>query len=128
MKKTWGYIVGIIVGVIFIIWFGTFLFSFGKQKDNKNQENVSMEQFVDNSDNIKNMQETTAAQTDIDSSFYLIYEEDRVVIYREPEREFYDYADINMDGLPVEIKEQLKLGLYIDGLDNLYDFLQAYSS
>ena len=87
-----------------------------------------MEQFVDNSDNIKNMQETTAAQTDIDSSFYLIYEEDRVVIYREPEREFYDYADINMDGLPVEIKEQLKLGLYIDGLDNLYDFLQAYSS
>ena len=128
MKKTWGYIVGIIVGVIFIIWFGTFLFSFVKQKNNKNQENVSMEQFVDNSDNIKNMQETTAAQTDIDSSFYLIYEEDRVVIYREPEREFYDYADINMDGLPVEIKEQLKLGLYIDGLDNLYDFLQAYSS
>lgn len=128
MKKTWGYIVGIIVGVIFIIWFGAFLFSFGKQKNNKNQENVSMEQFVDNSDNIKNMQETTAAQTDIDSSFYLIYEEDRVVIYREPEREFYDYADINMDGLPVEIKEQLKLGLYIDGLDNLYDFLQAYSS
>ena len=128
MKKTWGYIVGIIVGVIFIIRFGTFLFGFGKQKNNKNQENVSMEQFVDNSDNIKNMQETTAAQTDIDSSFYLIYEEDRVVIYREPEREFYDYADINMDGLPVEIKEQLKLGLYIDGLDNLYDFLQAYSS
>ena len=128
MKKTWGYIVGIIVGVIFIIWFGTVLFGFGKQKNNKNQENVSMEQFVDNSDNIKNMQETTAAQTDIDSSFYLIYEEDRVVIYREPEREFYDYADINMDGLPVEIKEQLKLGLYIDGLDNLYDFLQAYSS
>lgn len=128
MKKTWGYIVGIILGVVFIIWFGVFLFSFGKNKNSGEKENVSMEQLVDNSDNIENVQQTSAAQPDIDLSFYLVYEDGRVVIYREPERELYDYAEINMDSLPVEIREQLKLGLYIDGLDNLYDFLQAYSS
>ena len=35
---------------------------------------------------------------------------------------------INMNSIPAEIREQLKLGLYIDGEENLYNFLQAYSS
>jgi nitrogen fixation-related uncharacterized protein len=61
-------------------------------------------------------------------SYYLSYDGTRVTIYREPEREFYDYADINMEVLPPETVEQLKLGMYIDGEDNLYDFLQTYSS
>jgi hypothetical protein len=33
-----------------------------------------------------------------------------------------------MEVLPPETVEQLKLGMYIDGEDNLYDFLQTYSS
>ncbi len=61
-------------------------------------------------------------------SYYLSYDGSRVVIYSEPDRNFYDYADINMEVLPPDIREQLKLGMYIDGEDNLYDFLQTYSS
>ena len=52
----------------------------------------------------------------------------KVFIYKESDRTFYDYADINMNSIPAEIREQLKLGLYIDGEENLYNFLQAYSS
>lgn len=67
-------------------------------------------------------------ETEYVKSYYLNYDGTRVVIYSEPEREFYDYADINMEVLPPEIREQLKLGMYIDGENNLYDFLQTYSS
>ena len=66
--------------------------------------------------------------TDYMKSYYLSYDGQRVVIYSEPDRSFYDYADINMEVLPPDIREQLKLGMYIDGEDNLYDFLQTYSS
>ena len=61
-------------------------------------------------------------------SFYLVMKEGQVIIYNEPDRTFYDYADINIELLPPEIFEQLKLGLYIDGENELYDFLQTYSS
>ena len=41
---------------------------------------------------------------------------------------FYDYADINMDSLPDDIRERLTKGIYFEGEAQLYDFLQTYSS
>jgi flagellar basal body-associated protein FliL len=80
-------------------------------------------------DMLQNIDDTTQATTsDYVKSYYLSYDGARVIIYSEPERNFYDYADINMEVLPPDIREQLKLGMYIDGEDNLYDFLQTYSS
>ena len=64
----------------------------------------------------------------ISMKVFIVYEDGKVVIYKESDRTFYDYADINMNSIPAEIREQLKLGLYIDGEENLYNFLQAYSS
>lgn len=61
-------------------------------------------------------------------SYYLIYSEGRVCIYRGEDKIFYDYAEINMDTMPIEIKEQLKCGLYVTGEQELYEFLQTYSS
>jgi hypothetical protein len=80
-------------------------------------------------DMLQNLEDTTAVTTSgYVKSYYLSYDGTRVIIYSEPERNFYDYADINMEVLPPDIREQLKLGMYIDGEDNLYDFLQTYSS
>ena len=61
-------------------------------------------------------------------SFYLIYSEGRVCIYMGDEKIFFDYADVNMDTMPTEIREQLKYGLYVTGEEELYEFLQTYSS
>ena len=61
-------------------------------------------------------------------TFYLIYSEDRLCIYRGDVKIFYDYADVAVNLMPVEIREQLKYGLYITGEQELYEFLQTYSS
>ena len=120
MKKIYGYIVGIVVGLIIIIWFVIFITGYYKTKHNKN--NINLENYTQATDS------TYPADEDINESFYLVYEDGQVVIYKESDRTFYDYADINMNSIPAEIREQLKLGLYIDGEENLYNFLQAYSS
>lgn len=60
--------------------------------------------------------------------YYLILKEDKVHIYRAGGDIFYDYAAVQLETMPVEIQEQLKLGLYVQGEDELYDFLQTYSS
>ena len=119
-KKIYGYIVGIVVGLIIIICFVIFITGYYKTKHNKN--NINPENYTQATDS------TYPADEDINESFYLVYEDGKVVIYKESDRTFYDYADINMNSIPAEIREQLKLGLYIDGEENLYNFLQAYSS
>lgn len=82
----------------------------------------------DNTTTYDLLQDLDKDETQHMKSYYLSYDGQRVVIYSEPDRNFYDYADINMEVLPPDIREQLKLGMYIDGEDNLYDFLQTYSS
>ena len=61
-------------------------------------------------------------------TFYLIYSEGRLCIYLGDDKIFYDYADVAVNLMPVEIREQLKYGLYITGEQELYEFLQTYSS
>ena len=43
--------------------------------------------------------------TDQKETFYLIYSEDRLCIYRGDDKIFYDYADVAVNLMPVEIRE-----------------------
>ena len=61
--------------------------------------------------------------------YVLKYERDTLRnIVNEGREVFYDYADINMDSLPDDIRERLTKGIYFEGEAQLYDFLQTYSS
>lgn len=64
--------------------------------------------------------------------YVLKYERETLRIYRnivdEVREVFYDYADINIDSLPDDIRERLTKGIYFEGEAQLYDFLQTYSS
>ena len=64
--------------------------------------------------------------------YVLKYERETLRIYRniadEGREVFYDYADINIDSLPDDIRERLTKGIYFEGEAQLYDFLQTYSS
>ena len=64
--------------------------------------------------------------------YVLKYERDTLRIYRniadEGREVFYDYADINVESLPDDIKDRLIKGIYFEGEAQLYDFLQTYSS
>lgn len=144
MRKLWIYIAGSVVGIAVIIWMLVLIFV--NNAEESKQQNQTMAQNLLNAQNMDILHNANIAQADKNNgqrtansdnmeqnamdknSYYLRFENDKVVIYREPNREFYDYADIKMDLLPPEIKEQIKLGMYIDGEERLYDFLQTYSS
>lgn len=59
--------------------------------------------------------------------YYLLYNRERVEIYTG-DGNLYDYADVRTELLPEEVFSELKQGMYIRGDEDLYDFLQAYSS
>lgn len=133
MRKLWIYIAGCVVGIVIIIW--VLVLIFVNNADEPENQNATLTENINasNMDNKNNGQKTVNSdnmeQNTMDKmSYYLRFENDKVVIYREPNKEFYDYADIKLDILPPEIKEQIKLGMYIEGEERLYDFLQTYSS
>ena len=60
--------------------------------------------------------------------FYLIIENYRINVYYNEDRQLYDIADINVSELPTDIKQNLEQGIVKKGEQELYDFLQTYSS
>ena len=98
--------------LLFIAGFGCIFFFASKE----NTKNITKEETFNG--RVQTKKET----------FYLIYSEDRLCIYRGDDKIFYDYADVAVNLMPVEIREQLKYGLYITGEQELYEFLQTYSS
>jgi hypothetical protein len=60
--------------------------------------------------------------------FFLVYDEGILSIYMGEDMCFYDYAQIKWELLPQDMKEQLLCGMYVTGEQELYDFLQTYSS
>ena len=118
--------------VLFIAGFGCIFFFASKE----NPKNIAREEtFVYQAETDSTSLADTSAgiyangkvQTKKET-FYLIYSEDRLCIYRGDDKIFYDYADVAVNLMPVEIREQLKYGLYITGEQELYEFLQTYSS
>lgn len=138
MKKYYWLAAAAAVFIIFLAGIGviTFYASKGSDKDIVLKETVHYQPETDyessvNDENMNNIASDGVyangkAQTQ--EIYYLIYSEDKVCIYRGDDKIFYDYAEVNMDTMPVEIKEQLKLGLYVTGEQELYEFLQTYSS
>ena len=66
-------------------------------------------------------------------NYLLQLQDGQAVIYRgvlknsDIEYEFYDYAQIDIELLPESIKKECTDGLGLNGEQQLYDFIQAYS-
>ncbi len=118
--------------VLFIAGFGC-IFFFASKENTKNitKEETFVYQAETDSTSLADTSAGIYANGKVQTkkeTFYLIYSEDRLCIYRGDDKIFYDYADVAVNLLPVEIREQLKYGLYITGEQELYEFLQTYSS
>ena len=74
----------------------------------------------------------TAEETGVDSSdqyeFLLVDHNDYVAVYQLPEREIYEYTDVILDVLPEETKEEIRQGKYLRNEEELYNFLENYTS
>ena len=93
--------------------------------DDKSQDELEKDKAVN-----AEMERSEAGMAKNSSSqeYFLIIKDHRVNIYRNEDKQFYDFADINISGLPDEVEKQLEYGLVIKGEQELYDFLQTYSS
>lgn len=60
--------------------------------------------------------------------FYLKNVNGYVVVFLSDKKTAYEYTDILCDDLPEKVKEELANGKYIENLEELYGFLENYSS
>lgn len=60
--------------------------------------------------------------------FVLINNDNYVAVYRLPENEIYEYTDVIMDVLPADLQEEIQRGKYLRNEEELYNFLENYTS
>lgn len=63
-----------------------------------------------------------------EKGFVLQVEDNYVVVYQEGKEEVYEYTDIPLEVLPLQLQSEVLLGKPIENLDSLYSFLENYSS
>lgn len=60
--------------------------------------------------------------------FLLVDNDGYVAVYALPENEIYEYTDVILDVLPEELKEEVRQGKYLKNEEELYNFLENYTS
>jgi PDZ domain-containing secreted protein len=60
--------------------------------------------------------------------FLLVDDDNYVTVYRLPEQEIYEYTDVILDVLPTDLKEEIQDGKYLKNEEELYNFLENYTS
>ncbi len=76
----------------------------------------------------RNTDELTA-DTNIEAyQFVLVNNDNYVTVYQLPENEIYEYTDVIMDVLPAELQEEIRQGKYLRNEEELYNFLENYTS
>lgn len=67
----------------------------------------------------------TASKAD---NYYLKDLNGFIAVYHNDRKTIYEYTDIRMDGLPDLLADEIRKWKPIDSLENLYGFLENYSS
>lgn len=60
--------------------------------------------------------------------FLLVNDDNYVAVYSLPENEIYEYTDVILDVLPAELQEEIRQGKYLKNEEELYNFLENYTS
>lgn len=60
--------------------------------------------------------------------YFLVAENGFITVYYADKSTVYEYTNISTEDLPNELKEEVVNGKYITTLDDLYNFLENYSS
>lgn len=63
-----------------------------------------------------------------ENCYYLMDVNGYVVVYLSDKKTAYEYTDIACEDLPDTVKEELKNGKYLETQEELYGFLENYSS
>lgn len=64
----------------------------------------------------------------VSKRYYVVSENNRIVVYYEDKTTVYDKTEISVDDLPKEEKTKLQNGFYVDTAEELFALLESYTS
>ena len=70
----------------------------------------------------------TEGQAVNENCFYLMEKNGFVVVYENDRKTIYEYTNIQVAELPYLLQNEIKNGKYIKNMEELYGFLENYSS
>ena len=71
---------------------------------------------------------TTDGQVSQEECYYLYEINDYVVVYKSDRKTIFEYTDILYSELPELLQTEIRNGKYVKNIDELYGFLENYSS
>ena len=74
------------------------------------------------------LRQEESQQEQEEGEFLLKVENDYITVYTKKDSQVYEYTNIPLDALPEEMKREVLLGKTLKGEDELYSFLENYSS
>lgn len=69
-----------------------------------------------------------AEELPLEYEYILRNHDSYVTVYQLPEDEVYEYTDVILDVLPEELQEEIRQGKYLRNEEELYNFLENYTS
>lgn len=105
----------------------TFAYQFSYQKAKERVEKQKIEE-----QQARTEEYTTSVATGSNASkngcYYLLEVNGYIVVYLSDRKTPYEYTDIHYDELPELLRQEIRNGKYIKSTDELYGFLENYSS
>lgn len=72
--------------------------------------------------------DAAAEDTEEDEGYYLCEMQGFVVVYLSDRKTIYEMTEIPLSDLPEEVRQEIAAGKYVSARDELYGFLENYSS
>ena len=76
----------------------------------------------------QNPVQTTEGSAEKNAGYYLMQREGFVIVCLQDKKTVYEYTSIEVTELPVTLQNEIKNGKYVESLQELYGFLENYSS
>lgn len=92
-------------------------------------EERAMEEKVQDAE-IRETEESVATEGEAMKNYcyYLLEKNGYVVVYLSDKETIYEYTSIDVETLPATVQNEVKNGKYIEDIEELYGFLENYSS
>lgn len=105
------------IGLFILIFVLIYFISYGAYQEYNNQKYTAYEKNVSNNE-----------LTNLENGYYLFEVNGYIVVYKNDKKTPYEYTDIKFDDLPHLLKQEIKNGKYIKNEEDLYGFLENYTS
>lgn len=93
-----------------------------------NNEIQPKENEITTENDISKEEAVTISQPDVSFLYYIKAENGRLVVYESKTKEVYMETSIEVDVLSEQMRQRIEEGIYFESEENLYDFLESYSS